>query len=877
MQKYGITLALFLFSLVCLNGQKITLTAQNEPIDQVLDRIEKNYNVKFGYNIQQLRGLRTTVDAKGQDLSAVLDLILNPFGLVHDRIGTEYIAIHQARSVFVKVRVYDQMSLENLPYATIKLENSNLGTVTDENGEAFIILESPVGAKLTFLFLGYETLVMPINASKRSQEFAVGLSPITTSLGDVEVKEYLNQGIISDDMASSFEILPQNMEILPGLAERDALLSAQIISGIGSNSETATRLNIRGSSPESTFIYWNNIPIYQSGHYFGSISNFIPSSIGQIDVFKNFIPVQYNGPSSGMVALQSRTKLDGQSNYEGSLNMTHADFYTKLPFKKDAGAIMMSLRRSYNDIFSTPTFESLSKKLFNGNVVRNAQGSTTTSDALETDLRFSDVNLRWVYEPNSRSHWSTSFFRSGNRLVSSLEESLLGNSISQNHKVESYGLNLGHTLRINDNWSTQLSLSYSDYAMSYNFVNQRTDDDDDTDDDNQNRSNALKNIELRWHNNWQLNDRQILSFGSQLNHIDAVNEFIASNFLEEDSEELNDSKGIGLSIYGELNWDLSANWELILGNRFNYFSTLEKVKVNPQIRTNYRLSNPLILKASFGVYDQYLRALEETEFTLSNAIEQHWLLADEEETIPLTTNTQIVAGFLFQKKGWLIDMDLYHKNIRGLLARNLGFNVSNQAGLLQGNETIEGLDLTIRKRWKTFRIWSSYSFQDSKARLNGLQNSRFPSSLNIRHQWQIATTINLDPLELSLGYTFKSGLPYSTVNGVTLVQNMDGDSDDDEDDDEEQEMEFYQINYNDANRSRLNEYHRVDLSMWYKIKSQHKWRGEIGISLLNVLGRNNQFKRSYSIELDENNQATTVQRDRFLLGFTPNLSVRFNF
>ena len=92
-------------------------------------------------------------------------------------------------------------------------------------------------------------------------------------------------------MASSFKILPQEMEVLPGLSERDVLLSAQIISGISSNDETASGLNIRGSSRDNTFFYWNNIPMYQAAHYFGNISSFIPSSIGEVDIYKNYVPV----------------------------------------------------------------------------------------------------------------------------------------------------------------------------------------------------------------------------------------------------------------------------------------------------------------------------------------------------------------------------------------------------------------------------------------------------------------------------------------------------------------------------------------------------------------------------------------------------------
>lgn len=874
MFKRILALLYFFFLVQWSNAQSITFQASDKNLDQILNQIENQFAFHFGYSTSELKGIKASINVKNVTIDELLTGLLSETDLVYELLENNFVAIHQPSSVFFKAAVRDEENNTILPFASVRLKGSNLGAIADDQGEVYLVIRNSKSPVLQIAFLGYETFEITIDPSSNQKSFNIKLKPTATSLGSVEVKEYLNSGIVSNDMAGSFNIFPQEMEILPGLVERDPLLSVQILSGINSNGESATRLNVRGSSPENTFTYWNNIPIYQSGHYFGTITNFIPASVKEIDVYKNYIPIEYNGPSAGMVNLKSDFSLEGVPQFGASINMTHADVYANLPFIKERGSIIFSARRSYNDFIITPTYDAYSEKLFDGNVIDNGTGGTTTSETLNTDLIFSDINFKWTFQSAKKANWSLSAFQSKNKLSANTFSELTSASLSQNHNASSYGFNAQLNYQINNNWVSDLSFIYTDYDMSYSFLNQRTDDNDDTDDDVQNRTNHVKNMQLRWSNNFILSNNQMLKFGIQTDFLDVKNNFNASSFLEEDFEDLNESKGVGASVFGEYILDLSNNWEVMLGVKTQAFSTLESFKVNPQIRTNYRVSAPFTLKANYGHYSQYVRAIEETEYTLSNSIEQHWVLADDEETIPLTTNKQLSFGFVYDKNGWMIDVDFFSKNMDGLLARNFGFNVANQSGFAEGNEQLKGIDFTVRKRWKNMRTWISYGFQDSEAVFKTIQEAAFPSTLNIRHQLQLATTIKLDPFELSLGYSFKAGLPYSEVEGISLVQST-GDDDDDDDDDATQE--YYRINYKSPNGNRLPNYHRLDFSAWYKFKSKGKFNGEIGLSFINVFDRKNTYNRSYSVELNELNEPVAIQRDRYLLGFTPNLSIRVNF
>ena len=606
-------------------SQGISYVAQNKSISQILNQLEKQYDFRFGYSIAELKGKKATISVSNGSINDLLNQLLNGSGLVFEALGDDFIAIHKATSVFVSASIVDKENEDKLPYAVVRLKGTNLGSIADENGEVFFILENPVDAVLEFSFLGYQTIEIPLGSNQKKQDFKIALNAKATPLGSVVVKEYLNSGVVSNDMAGSFKIYPQDMEILPGLVERDPLLSAQIIAGVNSNDESATRLNVRGSSAENTFTYWNNIPIYQSGHYFGTISNFIPASVGEIDIYKNFIPIEYNGPSAGMINMKSGLKLNSKANFGASINMTHADIFANLPFKKDRGAILVSVRRSYNDLITTPTYDAFSEKLFKGNIIQDGTGGTTTSETLNTDLNFNDLNLKWIYQASDKVNLSFSAFQSKNKLIASQNNELSNTTLNQNQKAVSYGFNSALNYKINKNWISDLSLSYTDYDMSYSFLNQRTDDDDDSDDDTQSRINRVKNLQFRWSNNLIIKSNQLLRFGYQLDRFDVVNQFNALSFLEEDFEDINDSKGFGHSLYSEYIWDINNQWEFMAGLRLNQFSTLKRFEVSPQIRSNYKVSDAFTLKASYGHYNQYVRALEETEYTLSNSIEQHWI------------------------------------------------------------------------------------------------------------------------------------------------------------------------------------------------------------------------------------------------------------
>ncbi|MCE7992185.1 MAG: TonB-dependent receptor [Roseivirga sp.] len=880
MIKKTVVLLLFLglTNQLCSQEIQITYTANDKPLSQVFRDLERDYDVYFAFSPAQIKGKKASIQAANKDLTDFLAELLRPLKLVHELIEKKFISVKTPESVYLRAQVFDGETGETLPFATARLKDSYLGGVSDADGRFKLFIDEPLDATLEFSFLGYDPQDLDLNSYESGRELKITLQPEATTLQQVVIKEYVNSGIASDEKASSFKILPQEMEVLPGLSERDVLLSAQIIAGINSNDETASGLNIRGSSRDNTFIYWNDIPMYQSAHYFGNISSFIPASIGEVNIYKNYVPVKYGGSSAGLLSMESRMKLDSASEFEGSINMTHADVYAKLPFKGDYGGIMIAARRSYNDLFATPTFKAISDKLFEGTLTQDIQQNPDSKPfSYNSHINFSDLNLSWHYEPDTRNTWKFSFLRSGS--VLDYSSTFDTDNIVQTHDISNLGMNLKWEHRISEDFATQLSTSFTNFSLDYRLFNERTEDDLE-DDDILIRNNTLRNFEIRSTNDWKIDNRRFLRFGYQLNHYDVVNNTQQISLFEEDDEEALEAVGFVHALFGEYNWDITDRLELILGARLNQYGPLEDISLDHQVRLNYQLTDHLVFKSAYGQYNQFLSAVKESDFNFSNTIEQQWVLADDDDFIPLITNKQLSLGFLYNKNGWLVDLDLYRKVTDGLISLNLGFTHGEGGGFDAGSEELNGLDLTVLKRWSNFRVWSSYNFQDSEVYMPELTDIVFPSSLNTKHQLQVSSSYTSGAFEFSLGYTFKTGLPWTLETDPQLVTRIIELEEEEEEEETTETITFYESTYGPLNGQRLRNYHRVDASVWYKFgaKINRKWSGEIGLSLINLLNHSNVNNRTFEkIEIVEDAAPILESRDRILLGFTPNLSIRIRF
>ena len=134
------------------------------------------------------------------------------------------------------------------------------------------------------------------------------------------------------------------------------------------------------------------------------------------------------------------------------------------------------------------------------------------------------------------------------------------------------------------------------------------------------------------------------------------------------------------------------------------------------------------------------------------------------------------------------------------------------------------------------------------------QERSFPSNFNITHAVTLGTAYSFNKLKISTGFNWHSGKPTTTpINSNEIVN--------------------YELYYGDTNGENLKDYMRLDVSALYDFKIGNKTTANLGVSVWNVLDRENEISNFYRVN-DDGIINETVQNS---LGITPNAVFRLNF
>jgi hypothetical protein len=175
-------LSLFLLSSMVVRGQetlpevKVSVNAKNRTIQQVLEEITLQTGYNFTYDASIIEGKqRISFRANDLILKETLDSLLQD-ARVDYRIIDRNIVIFRKNNIrpaainpsidrtFLRGRVVDNRSGKALPYATIALLETSLGSITNLEGEfSFKVPVTLPDPMLIISYMGYKKMIMPIS------------------------------------------------------------------------------------------------------------------------------------------------------------------------------------------------------------------------------------------------------------------------------------------------------------------------------------------------------------------------------------------------------------------------------------------------------------------------------------------------------------------------------------------------------------------------------------------------------------------------------------------------------------------------------------------------------------------------------------------
>lgn len=839
-----------------LYGQQINIDVKEKKLSTVLEELADQYQLRISFDAGELSRHTVSIKATNEPIEAFLERLLAPYHLMAKRNKKNFFYIKSTQRELVFL-LSDEKSKGPVPYANVNIKNSFKGNISNDKGVVSLTFDQRDTAILIGAF-GYRTIEFnPAKENGDTVRLSLGVTAV--DLETVTVLEYINRGIRLVGDISSPTLLLADMEVLPGLPEADVLLSAQMLPGFESNNETASGINVRGSDQSQTLLYWERIPVYKPAHYFGQITSIIPSMTKKVEAYKNYIPSSFLGATSGLLNMRAEDSLAKQTSWTSNTTFTHSELSIQTPVREKL-SVQLGGRFSYNHFINTPLFTAYTDKLFDG--VREIENDDEEQVDVESELRFWDINAKVIYEPNANNYWSLSAISNNDQFNFNGNDSTEGVETIQDHLESFRGFNSFYEHRFNSKWKANLSFSTTDYDAEDNSTEWFRDEEG-SEFDSSFISNELNSLEAKTtlvYNGWE---KHVLAFGYQLHYYETALSYTESNSFEAPIRELRNSIEVANGIFGKAELAILPNLLVRPQLRVDYFSREEQLTINPILNTQLKLGKGFWLKSSMGSYAQALSSINDATLSASNVTSGIWVLAGEDDTEVLRSRHGSL-GLLYQEKGWIVDIDFYTKKVDGVTALNLfEENVSETLDFELGESTSSGVDLMVKKNFGRYHSWLSYTYSETNNTFEGIESNTFASSLDRPHQFRWTHTYIINQFEFSLGWTYKSGAPFTQARAINF----------DEDDEE------YTIQYDATNAVRLPVYHRMDFSFWYRFPAVTKeWNGLLGISVINLYNRDNVWKRFYRLEdLDDDDVPEIEREERFFLGLTPNVTLKLNF
>ncbi len=859
-------LVLFLFCTIALQVQ-VKKEYKEAPLQEVLNELSESYNLIFSFSNEVVKDKIITIALNNTPIDEVLFTLKTLTNLDFKKISNRQVIVSTPKNkVEVCGYLFDEITNAPLPYASVIIESEKTGTITNDDG-FFQLGDIDEKNQISIQYVGYKNKTVPATFFKNKKCPKIGLSLETTALEEVLIVEYLTTGI-NKNVDGSFLISNNDLGILPGQSEPDILQSVQLIPGITSPDETATGLRIRGGSSDQNLILWDDIKMYNTGHFFGMISIFNPNITDFANVYRGGADPKYGDRVSGVVDISSDQNVPKTSNGGIGINGTHADAFIKTPISKKIG-LVVSGRRSYTDVIQTTTYKALSQKVFQNTKIVETQnnqpppveeeeeeiGEIDEEDESETDIIsddffFYDVTAKLILDvsPNDKIMISSIFTHNDLAFIVGDDE----DTITDDLEIQNEGVSFSWTGTKNNRFHHSLKAYYSHFDLDYQFAER-----EELFIEIQSvRRNTVRDFGVDANISYELNSKNLLTLGYQFSHNEVFYRITRESQLEnpiDESERVNNDAN---ALYANYKFTAKNKSFLNLGVRASHYSVLDDIYIEPRANIEYPISKAIRLKATAELRYQPISQLIEFENTQLRLENNLWIHSNKEE-VPLLESTQFSGGFLFSKNGWNFEIDGYHRKIDGLTSATNGFNtVSNN--ISTGESRVIGVDVLLKKKFQNFRAWLGYTFNDIEFTFPEIQNNPFPGNNDITHNFRISNTYTLDQWELSLGWLWRSGAPFTTANLTNTNQ----------------------IAFGEVNAKRLDNFHRLDISATYKfnLDATGKWKGHIGASILNVYNR--RVPVSISYRLDENPVTENIELDvlrQMSLGITPNIVFRTSF
>ncbi len=614
----------------------------------------------------------------------------------------------------IKGVVKDAITGETIPFATIVIENTKLGTYANTSG-FFFLKGIPTGKKnIISGAVGYNkgSFAVEVTADE-VHTVNVKLDPIPVEIqGVTRISERIKEAYKHEISVQALS--QEEIKIIPSTSEKDIFRLMQVLPGVSSTGDVTSQFYVRGGSGDQNLILYDNMMIYSPFHAFGMFSIFNTDAIKISEMMTGGFSPEYGGRLSSVMNIVSK---DGNSNYySGKLNVGSSSTQAMIEGPFLGGSIVASGRKSYfNDVF----------KKFLGR---------------DLPLDFYDLNSKITYPISNTGKFSFNALISNDKINRS--EIFNPNYLWKNG---AFGANVQVSI---EDYYVDLALSYSYSQASIDYKNYN---------DRKNSQSKISNIYFDAKAESYIYNKDILAYG--FSFILPRTEYIFPNnsgYLVKNSHDQQES-----GFWFKYKFDRFDIFSCDIGFRSNFEFLFEKIDYafEPRIKVSYQPLDYLILKSSFSRYHQTM-VMTSNEDDIIPLFET-WLPV-EKPFFPERCDEFVGAADLEISKNLSLTFQSYFKRFTNILGYNLRKNASEDPDFSSGTGRSYGYELFLRYQDKTFFAWLNYTLSWAKRKsdrikfspkydrrhiLNFLGNAKLPWEIHFNVRWELASGTLFSPMQ----------------------------------------------------------------------------------------------------------------------------------
>ena len=718
-------------------------------------------------------------------------------------------------------RVINKRNKKPIDFATVYVEELELGITTDDNG-AFQLKIAPGKYTFSVNFLGYTPY------KKKVTIFSDGDLEIKMKKGAVELTTVVVGADAVDVNVGNTQVGRTRIEIATlkktptFLGSYDLVKNLLLAPGVSSVGEGTSGFNVRGGEIDQNLILQDGGIIFNTAHALGLFSAFNPDLLGSVILYKGNVPAQYGGRLSAVLDVKMKEGNFQKYNFKGSFGPIASNFKLEGPLAKKKSSFLIGARASYT------------KWLLRALKIPELDQSSTL---------FYDVNFRFTQKLKKKNSLTLMGYSSADNFRFQDEfgfdyQTIMGQLIYKN--IFSNKLFSKLSLVANQYSSTQYDYQGFDASSLESSISHF-------------KIKELLTYSPSKSNKWEMGLSSILYRVSPGNLAPNGEESVLlpktlanekgvenAAFVSVEktlSPALTISAGLRLSLYLNLGPKTVFDYEPgapILVN--NIIDTLYQtgilatyLGVEPRLSARYKLTPTSSIKAGYSRMSQFLNQLYNSDSPTPTS--QYQL--STQLIKPFKSHNFSVGYFRnLEDNNWVTSAEFYFRYIDRLYDyrdfAEISVNEHIETELLEGKGNAFGLELSIQKKVGTWNGRLSYTLSKSSKQIPEISNGQpYPSNFDRPHDFSLLLNYSYNNR-----HTFTFNVVYQTGRPVTAPL-----------------TNFLTPNhlivpiYSNRNEFRIPNYQRIDFA--YTIgqgyKKDRKFKTSWTFSIYNILGRKNAY------------------------------------